>query len=195
MAEIKSTMDMVMERAARMTASAAVESDSEKTSRQGMRLAAAFLRDDGIDLQKELADQPPTEQQALRQGMADTLLRNIVLPREEDQLATAEKAMQGLLMAGQNDASLTTIFQDLKTVLHRFQEHKTQLRSQLEDAFTQQAQQMEANLAQQTGVSMKIEPSQHPKFQEEWQRLRTDLDSQYGQVLEQHKNLLKQRFS
>ena len=46
MAEIKSTMDMVMERAARMAAAGAGEDDylGEEQLKEGMRLGAAFMR-------------------------------------------------------------------------------------------------------------------------------------------------------
>jgi hypothetical protein len=37
---------------------------------------------------------------------------------------------------------------------------------------------------------MKLQPAQHPKFQEEWNRLKVELNNQYGRALEQHKQML-----
>jgi hypothetical protein len=41
---------------------------------------------------------------------------------------------------------------------------------------------------------MKVDPKLHPKFQEEWSRVKSDLDTQYNQALNQHKELVAQRF-
>jgi hypothetical protein len=56
---------------------------------------------------------------------------------------------------------------------------------------------MEQALAQQTGqkgLGMKVEPALHPKFQEEWSRIRADMNTQYNQALDQHKKVVAQRF-
>jgi len=54
---------------------------------------------------------------------------------------------------------------------------------------------MEDSIAQQTGMSMKLEPSQHPKFQEEWMKVVDGLNDQYGNVLEQQKAMVEQLLS
>ena len=62
MAEIKSTLEMVMERAARMTAEVAEESGNENAERRGMRAAAALLNGEPTDLLAVLKEQPANEQ-------------------------------------------------------------------------------------------------------------------------------------
>ena len=69
MAEIKSTMDMVMERAARMAAAAAPATDDEILVKKGMRLAADYINGKEIDLAQELAAQPPAEQGEVSKGI------------------------------------------------------------------------------------------------------------------------------
>lgn len=192
MAEIKSTMEMVLERAARMAATAGPANSSEDTVKDGMRLAAGFLRGEGGDLLQQLTGRPAPEQPALRQGMATTLLRNILLPREDDQLELAEKAMHGLMHLSDNDRGLLDLYRETTTILEQYQQHTKQLRDQLELSFTQQ---LEASMAQQPGPARKIDPTRHPKFQEEWLHLKMQLDDQYGKVLDQQKGLIKQRFS
>ena len=49
MAEIRSTMDMVMERAARLAAEAKDSSSDDDLLNQGMRLAAAYLNGEEQD--------------------------------------------------------------------------------------------------------------------------------------------------
>lgn len=193
MAEIKSTMEMVMERAAKMGAASTDELNSDEIVREGMKLAACFLRDEDDGLDKKLLDHPAEEQPALRNGMVKTLLRNIVLPREAEQLEGSRKAMQGLVQVSMGDKELNAAFGDMQSILEKYSEHLDQLRQQLEAQFAQQMEMMEQNMAQQTGMAMKLEPSQHPKFQEEWQKLLTELNSQYGKAIDQYKAMIEQR--
>ncbi|MDH5297685.1 MAG: hypothetical protein OEV91_01550 [Desulfobulbaceae bacterium] len=197
MAEIKSTMEKVMERLAAMDAGAApaAELRAEEKTREGMRLAAGFLRGDGSDPAASLIGAPDDLRRFLCKGMVETFLRNIVLPREKDQQQLAEKAMGGLLAVGQGDNELVAVFSEMKSVLDRYLEHCTQLRQQLVDHFGKQMGQMEQTLAAQTGMAMRLQPEQHPKFQEEWQRLQAELNDQYGRAIAQYKELVHQRLT
>lgn len=191
--EIKSTMEKVMERLAAMDAAGGGKSDhGEEDLREGMRRAAAYLRDEPVDLNDESAAFPAERRETLRRGMARTLLRNIFLPREEEQLLPAEKAMAGLLtLAGPAaDGELLRLLGDLKKILEQYLTHQRQLKQQLSEQFTQQMAALEGNLARQTGMAMKLSPEQHPKFQEEWLRIQDELNAQYGRALEQHKRHL-----
>jgi hypothetical protein len=83
----------------------------------------------------------------------------------------------------------------MQGILDHYRQHKKEIRQQIEDAFRQQ---MEQALAQQTGpntLDMKVDPRMHPKFQEEWSKVKSNLDGQYNQALQQHKGLVAQRFS
>lgn len=195
MAEIKSTLDMVMERAARMGAASKEEISQEDAVKKGMRLAAAFLRGEEVNLSQALTQQNEKEQRFVRKGVVQTLMRNIVLPRENEQQELAEKAMHGLVEVSQSSGEMLRVLGDMKKILDQYLQHRIQLRDQLESQFSQQMEMMEQNLAQQTGVAMKLEPSQHPKFQEEWQRVQTELNDQYGRALEQYKGMVEQHLT
>ena len=191
MAEIRSTLEMVLERAAKMSQTAQDGTDDEGI-REGMRLGAGYLRGKDINLSEALNEHDGAEKTAMLKGVIQALLRNIVLPREKENQADSEKAMQGLIEVGQADSELIGIFTEVKTILDRYIDHKEQLRQQLEDNFAQQMGQLEQNMAQQTGMQLHLEPSQHPKFAEEWQRLSTELNDQYSRALGQHKSLIEQ---
>ncbi|MFA7384501.1 MAG: DUF6657 family protein [Desulfurivibrionaceae bacterium] len=192
MAEIKSTMDMVMERAARMAAEAG-EGDylGEEQVKEGMRLGAAYMRGEP-GLGESLAALPPRESGPVRKGAVQVLLRNIILAREAEKQASAEKAMHGLIEVGQGDGELLQILAEMKKILDGYRQHGEQLKEQLEAQFSQQLALMEQNLAKQTGRAMKLQPAQHPKFQEEWARIQGQLNEQYGQALKQLKDLVEQ---
>ena len=193
MAEIKSTMEMVLERAARMAATTTNSSfDTEEQRKQGMRLAAAHMRGEADDLPARLAALELAQQAPARQGAVEGLLRNIFLARETEQQGAAEKAMTALVALGQGDGQLPQVFAEMKQVLEGYLHHREQLKQQLEAQFIQQMELMEKNLARQTGVAMKLQPSQHPKFQEEWGRIQSQLDEQYGRALTQLKTMVEE---
>ncbi len=188
MAEIRSTLEMVLERAARMEAEASSGRVSgEEKEKEGMRLAAAFMRGESVDL---LAPTGGPEALHCKRGMVAALLRNILLPRHGEELAQAEKAMEGLMALARGVAELAPVFPEMKSILERYQSHQEQLKKQLEDQFAQQMAMMEKTLAQQTGMKMKLQPAQHPKFAEEWQRIRVELQDQYGRALNQYKEYI-----
>ena len=191
MAEIKSTLEKVLERAASMGQASEEQLAAEEKQKQGMRLAADYLQDKVANLSgsHESIDKEPL----FRKGLVEVFLRNIILPRDEDQERT-EKAMQGLLELGQNSGELVTVFGEMKQILDHYLQHKKELRNQVEEAFRQQMEQALAQQTGQAGLGMKVDPSLHPKFQEEWVRIKGEVDEQYGQALEQHKNMVAQKF-
>jgi hypothetical protein len=193
MAEIKSTMEKVMERAATMGKASQAELDVEKSTREGMKLAADFLAHREEDLTGRLEAAPEVERAPMRSGVVQALLRNIVLPRDED-TATAERAMQGLGVLGKDASDLRATFQEMRQILSHYAQHRKQLRQQLQDAIRQQLEQALAQTGQAVPGGAALDPTLHPKYQEEWQRLEGDLMEQYGNVLYQHKKIVGQRF-
>ena len=190
MAEIKSTMEMVLKRAAQMAVSDTHSLSSEETVKDGMRAAAAFLRGEIEHLTEQLQTATETSRPHLQSGMVQALLRNIFLPREEEQKLTAEKAMAGLVEVSQGDRQLLQVLGEMKKITDSYLQHRDQLKEQLEAQFSQQLAMMQQNLARQTGVSMKLHPSQHPKFQEEWARVKEQLNKQYAGSLNQLKEMV-----
>ncbi|MCI5191485.1 MAG: hypothetical protein D3905_17225, partial [Candidatus Electrothrix sp. AS4_5] len=71
MAEIKSTMELVMERAARMGRASDEEVQQEKIQKSGMKLAADFLDGTVDSLMTTLTEQPQEQQVNIRSGMVE----------------------------------------------------------------------------------------------------------------------------
>lgn len=191
MAEIKSTMDMVLERAARMGSGGSVDLAAEERVKEGMRLGAAYLRGEAGSLTERIsAVSDEAERKALKKGALQALLRNIFLARDEGQQQNSDKAMEGLVELGQGEGEVLRTCGEMKKILQGYLQHREHLKRQLEEQFSQQMAMLEKNLAKQTGMSMKLQPAQHPKFQEEWNRIKAELNNQYGRALEQHKQML-----
>ena len=193
MAEIKSTMDMVMERAARMAAAAAPVSDNETLVKKGMRLAADFLGGKDVDLSTALAACPPAEQIEVGKGVAQTLLRNIVLPRTQELQTTGEKALQALLTLAGKKTEVITICRELDQILKQYGQHKEQMTQQLEEAIKAQLEQQGAARGQAGKVSGN--PAMHPQYREELNRMLTGLNGQYNDAMDQRKSMILQILS
>ncbi len=194
MAEIRSTMDLVLERAARMGKASAEELEQEDTRKQGMKLAAEFLDNKIDNLMNSLSELPGEKQMAVRQGMVEVLLRNIFLPRGETAKERTDKAAKGIIELGGGAGDLSSICAEMQHILGQYNQHREQLKTQLEEQVRVQYEQL---LAQQgNGMprdSMNPELALQAKVKEEWARLETELSDQYNQALEQHKSTLKER--
>ena len=193
MAEIKSTMDMVLERAAKMAAAATEDVDNEDLVRTGMRLAADFLNQKETDLARLVDAQPPKNQVTVRKGMAQTLLRNIVLPRDEQLQASGKMALQGVLALGGKSGEIKAICQELGQILEQYGQHKEQMTQQLDDAIRAQLEQQQQSKGLKGQPS--INPAMHPQYREELARMLTSLNNQYNDAMNQRKGMILERFS
>ena len=194
MAEIKSTMDLVMERAARMAADSPDVDEQEEVRRRGMKMAAEFLDNKLDNLMSALQELPAGEQMAVRSGMVEVLLRNILLPRDDGARERGDKAAQGILELGGNAGDLAGICAEMQHILGQYNQHREQLKQQLEEQVKAQYEQLLAQEAagmQADGLSPEL--ALQAKVKEEWSRLEGELNDQYNQALEQHKTTLKQR--
>ncbi len=194
MAKIRSTMDLVLERAARMGKTSADKLEQEEVRKQGMKLGAKFL-DGKIDsLMPSLTELPADRQIPARQGMVEVLLRNIFLPRDESASQRTDRAARGLVELGGGAGDVSSICSEMQHILGQYHQHRQQLKEQLEEQVKMQYEQL---LAQQRagvpGESMNPELALQAKIKEEWTRLETELSDQYNQALQQHKTTLQER--
>ncbi len=198
MAEIRSTMDLVMERAARMGKASNQDISTENSTKKGMQLAAEFLNDltaagsQPPPLMESVEQIPADEQAAIRKGMLETLMRNIFIPRDELAQARIAKALQGIIELSGNAPDIAAMCQELQTVTGQYTTHRDQYREQLKQQMQMQIEQVLA----QKGISsegMNIDPTMEPQFQEEWSRIEGELNGQYEQALNQYRDQLKQR--
>jgi hypothetical protein len=193
MAEIKSTMDLVMERAARIGKASSEDMKREEAQKKGMQLTAEYL-DGTVESLNDSLDRMPAEmQQGVRAGMLESLLRNIFLPRDDIQRERSEKASQGIVGLAGGAGDIETICRELLQIIQGYMQHRDELRGQLEEQIKMQYEQL---LAQQGGIrsdELKIDPAIQPKFREEWGKIEAELNERYNEAMEQYKANLKQR--
>ena len=191
MAGIKSTMDLVMERAARMGMATPDEMRHEENLKKGMQFTAEYLNGDKPSLGAILDEQVQAQQAAIRKGMLASLLRNLFLPRDEDGTKRIGLAAKGIVELNQGTGDIATLCQELQTIATQYGQHRTQLYDQLKEQMRMQIEQLLARKGMKAD-GMKIDPTMEPQFKEQWARLEKDLEGQYGQALEQYKAQLKE---
>lgn len=193
MAEIKSTMDLVMERAARIGKASSEDIQREEAEKKGMQLTAEYLDGTLASLLDSLNGMQREFQQAGRTGMIDSLLRNIFLPRDDFQQERAAQAARGIIELAGGAGDIATICNELLQIIQGYMQHRDELRGQLEEQIRMQYEQLLARQGGMQGEDFKIDPSMQPKFREEWGKIEVELNSRYNEALEQHKANLRQR--
>jgi len=182
---------MVLERAAKMTAETSPVTDDNKSIKIGMRIAANFLNGQITGLHEELLNHPAEKQVLIRKGMAQTLLRNIVLPRDENLQELGEVAIKGILLLSQNSGEIPTICQELQQIIAQYGQHKEQTIQQLKDALKTQLEQQQTATGQSQQSA--INPAMHPQYKEELAKMLTNLNDQYNDAMTQRKEMILSR--
>ena len=190
MAGIKSTMDLVMERAARMGMATPEEMRHEENLKKGMQSTVEFLNGVKPSLAELLAEFEGGEQEAVRKGMLSSLLRNLFLPRDEGGIARIERAIAGIVELNSATPDIGALCRELQTIALQYGQHRQQLHDQLKEQVRMQIEQMLLRKGMKPD-SIKFDPTTEPQFKEQWSRLEADLDGQYSQALEQFKAQLK----
>ncbi len=197
MAEIKSTLEMVLARADAMCADAPDLPD-ETPLHEGMRFAASFMSGDSSDISEKISSLTPDSVPLFAQGVIKTYCRFIALPRDDGQAwQTALDGINNLAAVTMPSLppNLVEIFSEIRSLLGRYKDHLKQLKGQLEEQFAMQAAQLAESMEQRTGTKMNISPDQHPKFHEEWSKVVDQLNSQYTNALDQYKTAIAQIFN
>ena len=184
---------MVMERAARMVADADDSPENGDALQRGMRTAASFLNGEAIDLMSYLKEQAADEQMEVRSGMVRTLLRNIVLPREDTISERSLSSLSAMQILAGNAAEISAICSEHKQILEQYSQHRTQVLQQLDDAIRNQLKQKLLEQGQPIDDDMSLNPAMHPQYQEEVARMSGDLNDQYSEAIEQRKEAIRIR--
>ena len=161
MAGIKSTMDLVMERAARMGIATPDEIRQEEDQKTGMQLTAAYLNGQQASLAAVLAEQDGSRREPVRRGMLESLLRNVFLPREEDGRARIGRALQGIVELNPNSADIASLCQEMQTIANQYGQHRTQLYDQLKEQMRMQIEQLLARKGMKADTA-RIDPTMEP---------------------------------
>ena len=192
MGDIKSAREIAMEKVARLGEATEEERLRWKYVPQGDELAARYLKKD-CNLVAELSQHQEKVSKYIAEGGSEVLIRNINLPRNEVAKKNNKRAMDGLKLLKSDKAGVENIFSKIRHIFNHYAEQGEQQRGQayqsLKTDFEAKVQQA---IQQQLGSSTatKIDVERQPQFQQEWNQMLIQLDSQYLNLLNEYKQEL-----
>ncbi|HEX76857.1 MAG TPA: hypothetical protein G4O03_00335 [Dehalococcoidia bacterium] len=188
--EIKSALERALERVEKLGEASLEEKKRWKLVPEGEALANRYLKGQS-HLAAELAKYQAEDRKFIVAGAQDILLRHISLPKNDVARQANRQAMDGLKMIKDDKAGVENVFSKMRRIFEHYEEQGEQQRRQ---AYQNLRQDFEARvrqaLQQQMGgvpVGFSINVERQPQFQEEWQRLLIQLDSQYLKLLDEYK--------
>jgi hypothetical protein len=185
-AEIKSALEIALEKAERYGRASKEELLQDQFQEKGRQLAVKYLKEEG-DLAAELASLPPEAKGAAQQAVKEVLVRNITLPRDERPDPRAVRALEGLILVASNQKGMTRLKEEVEQIWQQFSMARNTALQQLKSSFGQQLRNVTQALEAQYGQRMKVEVEHLPQFQEEWRKFETNLIQQYDPILEDRK--------
>jgi hypothetical protein len=186
MAEIKSALEMALERAERFGRASKEEMAEARYREQGQRLGVAFLKKEG-DLEKELQAAPPEALPALRAGVKEVLLRNVALPRNGEPEPRLAQALEGLLLAADNPKAMARFKSEVEQLMNNFLQVRNSAFQQLKARFSASLGDYARALELQLRQKVRLEVEHLPQFQDEWRKFMGQLQEQFEPLLEELK--------
>ncbi|NPA94067.1 MAG: hypothetical protein GXO58_01420 [Thermodesulfobacteria bacterium] len=186
MGEIKSALEIALEKAERLGSLSKEELEAQKWEDEGRKKAAAFLRGDIDTLQEALKDVDPSFIQTVLKGVTEVLLRNIVLPREKEQWESINKSFQGLreIKGSIAEQIVPQMEYLLKNYEQTIQNYKQQFQQQVQASLGAKAKGGMMAMTQE-------ELSALASMQDEWNKISAEITSQFEKQLEPLKAYLK----
>jgi hypothetical protein len=182
LAEIKSALELALEKAERYGKASQEEMAAAQSQEQGRQLAVRFLKGEG-DLVAELQALPPQTQPEARIAIKEVFLRNLGLPRDEEPDERRDRALAGLLLVATDKKNMARCKAELEQIMQQFLQFRNNAMQQLKARFAQGVGQMQRAMEAKTGQRMRLEAEHLPQFQEEWRRFQGQLVDQFEPVL------------
>ncbi len=192
MSDIKSALEIAMEKVEKLGEATDEERLRWKYVPEGEKLATRYLKQD-CNLVVELGKYEEKVRRYIIEGSGDILIRNINLPKDDLTKRKNRKAMEGLKNLKSDKVAVENVYSKLRRIFNHYLEQGEQQRKQAYaqlktefEARVQQAMQEQLNLL----VGGKIDVEKQPQFQEEWRKIQIQLDSQYNKLVTEYKQEL-----
>ncbi len=186
MAEIKSALELALEKAEAYGRASKEEMAAAQSQERGRLLAVEFLKGEG-SLEADLHGMAPQEQPEARKAIKEVFLRNITLPRDEEADPRQERALAGLLLVSRDKKAMARLKADLEQLLQQFVQIRQSALQQLKARHAGGVTQMQRAMEAKTGQRLRLEVEHLPQFQEEWRQFQGQLLDKFEPALEQLK--------
>ena len=193
MGEMKSAWQIAMEKADKLGKVSQDELNSIKYVPEGNRLASQFLIDEKMDLSNDISKvQPPEAVKFIKKGAEEILLRNIGLPRNDEEMRRTNRSMAGLRSIKENKKQLESIFGLINTLVSQYKLALQQTYGEFKKNAEVSVQQAARNMRPQRGDQMSPDQRIQLQLQEEWRQIHSELDAQYEKAMEEHKQKIRE---
>ena len=189
MAEIKSALELALEKAERYGKASPQEMQEVKWQEQARSLAGEFLREK-IELEPELKKMPAEAQPALSKYVKEILLRNINLPREGSSDNAGKRAQIGIIQVARDKKAAQRVLQEINQVFASYEQVRQNALQQLKAQFNAQLDSYRKSMEAQMQRPLNVDVENTPQFQEQWRAFETQLDQQFEPLLDKHKAML-----
>ncbi len=192
MGDIKSAREIAMEKVAKLGEATEEERLKWKYEPEGEILATRYTNED-CNLIAELSRYEEKARKYVVDGIMEVLSRNISMPKTDLAKKANQKAMDGIKTLKKDKVAMENVFSKIRRAFDHYsgqgEQQRKQAYEQLKIEFTEKIQQaMQQQLGSLSAVNVDVE--RQPQFQEEWQKLQAQLDSQYVRLLDEYKQEL-----
>ena len=188
MGEMKSAWQIAMEKADKLGKVSPDELNSIKYVPEGNRIASLFILDEKSDLLSELAKFPAGDAaRFIKKGIDEILVRNITLPRNDEDTRKTNRAMAGLRLIKENKKQLESVLGLVNTLVNQYQVALQQTYAEFKKKAEVTIQQASRTMRPQRGDQMPPEQKLQLQLQEEWRMVHSELDAQYDRALDEHR--------
>jgi hypothetical protein len=194
MGEIKSAREIAMEKIEKLGEPTEEERLEWKYVPEGEKLAAKYLKQEA-ELLPELNKYDKKALKYVLKGLNSVLIKNIILPENEAAKRTSKLAIDGIKAIKTDKLRVEAVINQIRHLFNHYAENGEKQRKQAYNALKKDFQtKLEQALRQQMGsnaANFRIDVEMQPQFQEEWRRLKSQLDGQYLQLLDEYKQELE----
>ena len=192
MGDIKSALELAMEKIEKLGKATDEERLKWKYIPEGEKLAVKYLKQD-CNLVVELSHYEEKVTRYIIEGAGDILIRNINLPKDDSAKRNNRRAMDGLKNLKSGKVAVENVYSKIRRIFNHYVEQGEQQRRQAYESLkTEFEAKLQQAVQQQLGslVGIKVDVEKQPQFQEEWHKMQAQLDSQYLKLLDEYKREL-----
>lgn len=195
MGEIKSALDMAMERTKDIEAEKSLIIN-EKAEEDGKRSVFKFIENSTLsleDLKKKLKGYKGEQKEIFREGMVKTLLANLVIPdKEKSGIDKTERIRDALILCSDETASFVKeVFRDLKDFFSQYIKNKEAVKENIKERIAPQIMEKQQAVSKKLGMNIEISVEDDPDFEEALSKTTVQLQQKYNSILNQIKTELR----
>ena len=188
MGDIKSALEIAMEKVNQMDEPTEEEKLQWKYVPEGEKLAGRYFKEK-VNLLAELNNYDEEVRKYIINGASGILARNISLPINDYIKQNNKKAMDGLKIIKNDKVAVENLFSKIRYIFNHYAEQGEQQKNQAYESLKADlGEKIQQALQQQMSPMMgtKIDVERQPQFQQEWRKIQQQIDDQYTSHLNEY---------